>query len=237
VDLDRFRPIPASERPALRQRLGLPAEGLLLVYTGRLLRGKGLDVLLTAFEAALLRHPGLHLVLVGSGQGQSLSVEDELLERARQEGLRGRVRLTGRVDNVEEFLQAGDLFVFPSQFEALGLSLVEAAACGLPGIGARTGGIVDVIDEERSGLLFEPGDASELASSIGRLAPDRERRLLMGRAARLVASARFDARTSRDRYRALFAELTPRRRPPSSCSAGCAPREDAAPPRAPASPA
>ncbi len=237
VDLRRFQPIETSTRPELRRRLGLPVDGLLLVYTGRLLRGKGLDVLLDALEAALPGHPDLHLVLVGSGHGQSLSVEDELLDRSRQETLRGRVTFTGRVENVEEYLQAGDVFVFPSWFEALGLSLVEAAACGLPCIGARTGGIVDVIDDGGSGLLFTPGETSELAAAIGRLAEDAPRRRAMGRSGRLVASSRFDATDCRDRYLSLFAELTPRRRPPSSCSAGCAARGDAAPPRAPGSPA
>jgi glycosyltransferase involved in cell wall biosynthesis len=237
VDLRRFEPIEASGRPELRRRLGLGADDLILVYTGRLLRGKGLDILLDAFEANLSRHPDLHLVLVGSGRGQSLSVEEDLVGRSRQEALRGRVTLTGRVENVEDYLQAADLFVFPSSFEALGLSLVEAAACGLPCIGARTGGIVDVIDEGGSGLLFTPGETSELAAAIGRLVEDAPQRRAMGRSGRVLAASRFDAVASRDRYLSLFAELTPRRRPPSSCSAGCAPRGGAAPPRAPVSPA
>jgi len=237
VDLRRFQPIEAPRRPELRRRLGLPENDLILVYTGRLLRGKGLDVLLDAFEAALSHHPGLHLALVGSGRGQSLSVEDDLVARSREEALRGRVTLTGRVENVEEYLQAADVFVLPSSFEALGLSLVEAAACGLPCIGARTGGIVDVIDDGSSGLLFTPGESSELRSAIGRLAGDASLRRAMGRSGRAVAASRFDAGASRDRYLALFAELTPRWRPPSSCSAGCAPRGGGAPPRAPAPPA
>ena len=114
---------------------------------------------------------------------------------------------TGRVDDVAERLRASDLFVFPSEFEALGISLVEAAACGLPAIGARTGGIVDVIEEGASGLLVPPRDAAALASALRALVADPERRREMGRRAREVARDRFDLEDSVSRYVALFREL------------------------------
>jgi glycosyltransferase involved in cell wall biosynthesis len=79
-----------------------------------------------------------HLLLVGSGAGQALSVEAELRERVERQALGARVLFVGRVDAVEDYLRASDVFAFPSVFEALGISLIEAAACGLPGVGSRT---------------------------------------------------------------------------------------------------
>ena len=207
VDTARFRPASDDERRALRVRYGLPESAVIATYTGRLLRGKGLETLVDAFAAIAAEEPRAHLMIVGSGEGQSLSVEPELRESVRQRGLGERVSFTGRVDDVAERLRASDLFAFPSEFEGLGISLVEAAACGLPAVGARTGGIVDVIEEGASGLLVPPRDASALASALRTLVADPERRRQMGRRAREVARDRFDLEDSVSRYVALFREL------------------------------
>lgn len=231
VDTERFRPVEPGERGALRARLGLP-DGVLAAWTGRLLRGKGLETLLEAFARVAGEAPDLRLVLVGSGEGQALSIEGDLRRRAAEAGLAERVVFAGRIERVEEVLGAADLFVFPSVFEALGISLVEAAACGLPALASRTGGIVDVVEDGRSGLLVAPGDAVELARGLRTLAADAARRAAMGRAAREVAVARFDERDSLDRYRGVFREVTPRRA--SSSRPGGAPRGGAAPRPSPA---
>jgi glycosyltransferase involved in cell wall biosynthesis len=230
VDTERFRPATRVEAAALRARLGLPA-GTLAVYTGRLLKGKGLEGLLDALEAVPTGDEGLRLALVGAGEGQSLSVEEALRRRASETGLAGRVTFAGRVEAVEDWLRAADFFVFPSLFEGLGISLVEAAACGLPAIGSRTGGIVDVIENGRSGLLVSPGEVGELAAALRALAIDAGRRSELGLRARAVARERFDESDALARYRALFRELSSRR--PSSRPAR-APRAGAGRPPSPA---
>jgi glycosyltransferase involved in cell wall biosynthesis len=206
VDTSSFRPAAEGERESVRRELGLPA-GLLAVYTGRLLRGKGLFTLLDAFGDLARERPDVHLVLVGSGGAEALSVEDELRARASSEPLLGRVVFAGRRERVADWLRAADLFVFPSVFEGLGISLVEALACGLPAIGSRTGGIVDVIDDGRSGLLVPPGDAPSLAQAMRQLLADAARRAEMGRVGRRDVLARFDERDAVAKYRALFASL------------------------------
>jgi glycosyltransferase involved in cell wall biosynthesis len=206
VDVSRFAPAAPRERAGLREALGLP-EGLLVVYTGRLLRGKGLDSLLAAFGPIAAERDDVHLVLVGSGAGSSLSVEDQLRRRAAEGVLAGRVAFAGRVERVEDWLRAADVFAFPSQFEGLGIALVEAAACGLPAVGSRTGGIVDVIDDGRSGILVPPGETTALEAALRALLGDAGRRGAMGAAARRVALARFDERDALAKYRALLAAL------------------------------
>jgi glycosyltransferase involved in cell wall biosynthesis len=208
VDVERFRPADPTERQALRARLGVP-EGVLAVYSGRLLRGKGLETLVDAMASPALPE-ALRLVLLGSGEGQ-LDAEPELRRRVSERGLGERVVFAGRVENVADYLRAGDLFVFPSLFEALGIALVEAAACGLPAVASRTGGIVDVVDHDRSGVLVPPGSAPALAAALATLAADPGRRAAMGREARGVAVSRFDERDVLERYRALFRELSSRR--------------------------
>ncbi|HEY7509878.1 MAG TPA: glycosyltransferase family 4 protein [Vicinamibacteria bacterium] len=209
VDTERFRPATPEERAALRRRLGWPDDALVVIYTGRLLRGKGLEALLDAFAAAAAEEPRARLVLVGSGEGQALSIEDALRERASPLG--ERVTFTGRLDDVSEPLRAADVFAFPSVFEALGISLLEAAACGLPSVASRTGGIVDVLGDGRGGVLVAPGDTAALADALRALLRDPARRRALGEGARLVACERFDARDSLARYRFLFHELASRR--------------------------
>ena len=205
VDTDRFRPATAEERAALRRRLGLPAEASIVTFTGRLLRGKGLETLAEAFAS---QSPRAHLVIVGSGDGQALSVEDVLRERVARGDLAGRVIMTGRVDNVEDYLRASDVFAFPSVFEGLGLSLIEAQACGLACVASRTGGIVDVVEDGKTGLLVSPGQVDELAAALRDLLTDEARRTALGTAGRVRAVRDFDIRDSVDRYRALFHELS-----------------------------
>ncbi len=207
VDTRRFAPVSPEEKAGLRRGLGLPEASVVFAYTGRLLRGKGLDTLLDAFGSLASRHPTARLLLIGSGEGQSLSVEEELRTRVRDQQLGSHVRFTGRVEEVAPYLGASDVFAFPSLFEALGLSLLEAAACGLPCLGSRTGGIVDVIEDGESGFLIQPGNRAAWTASLETIACDPARRRAMGARGRARVVAQFDVEDSTARYRALFAEM------------------------------
>jgi glycosyltransferase involved in cell wall biosynthesis len=210
VDRARYRPADPAEKAALRARLGLPEGADIVCYTGRLLRGKGLETLVDAFARVAVRRPKAHLLLVGSGEGQALSVEAELRERVECQGLATRVSFAGRVDAVEDHLRACDVFAFPSVYEALGISLIEAGSCGLPAVGSRTGGIVDVIEEGESGFLVEPGSVEGLGAALERLLADEGLRLRMGRQAVQFAALRFDFASTVVRYRSFFAEASRR---------------------------
>ncbi len=211
VDTTRFRPATAIEKAALRARLALAPDAVVVAYTGRLLRGKGLEALLAAFARLAEEFPAAHLLLVGSGAGQALSVEDALRADVARRGLGTRVTFAGRVDAVEDMLRAADVFAFPSVFEALGISLIEAAACGLACVGSRTGGIVDVIENGVTGLLVAPGDAEALQAALARLLADPDARGAMGARAAVAARARFDLDASVLAYRGLFEEVARRR--------------------------
>ncbi len=207
IDLETFRPASAAERRELRARLGLPQDALLVSFTGRLLRGKGVEVLVEAFGRLASRYPAAHLLLVGSGARQVLSIEDALRTRVREAGLESRVSFAGRVDDVADLLRASDVYAFPSFFEAMPLSLLEAAACGLPCVASRIGGVVDVVEDGRSGILVEAGDVNGLAAALGALFDLPDRRSALGAAARETTLRGFDERESVARYRELFAEL------------------------------
>ena len=184
----------------------------MLTYTGRLLRGKGLATLLEAFREVAAARAARAPLPRGLGPGPGPLGGGRASRRGRAaRALRGRVVFTGRVDNVEDHLRASDVFVFPSEFEALGLSLIEAAACGLPAVGSRTGGIVDVIEHEGSGLLVPPGDAGGSARRARRLLADEALRRGMG-SARPGDRVRAVRRGERRVDAAIAALFTRRRR-------------------------
>jgi glycosyltransferase involved in cell wall biosynthesis len=211
IDMSEYAPVSAGQKAAQRGVLGLPTDKTLVTYTGRLIEGKGLETLFAAMEA-LADVPELHLVLVGSGSGQVISIEDQLRRLAERAELRGRVTFTGRVDNVAAYLQASDLFVFPTLDEALGMSAVEAQACGLPGVASRTGGVPDIVEDGVTGILVPPGDEGALASGIRSLLADKGLRQRFAAAARARAEERFALPTSVGRYADLFRSLTASRR-------------------------
>ncbi|HEY8610215.1 MAG TPA: glycosyltransferase family 4 protein [Roseomonas sp.] len=214
IDPARLRPL----RPgALRAELGIPAEDLVIGSVGSLITRKGPDVLLAAF--ARLAHPSAWLILAGSGP------ERERLEAMTDAlGVAPRVRFVGNVEEPGVVYDAMDIHVLASRSEAFGLVLVEAALSGVPNIGSAVGGIPEVIDDERTGLLVPPDDAEALAGALGRLARDPGLRARLAVAGHEDAEARFTvSRMARD-LSAAYDELLAI--PPAQLGWGAAIRQD-----------
>ncbi|MCI4349088.1 MAG: glycosyltransferase family 4 protein [Thermoplasmata archaeon] len=201
VDLERFRPDISGDR--IRERLAITGRRV-LVFTGRLVPHKGVDLLLRAL-------PGLprDVVLVVVGRGPQL---ESLVALARRLDLEGRVRFCPEVSDEElpEFLRAADLFVFPSlnRLEGFGLAVAEAMASGLPVLTADMPGVREVIDPGVEGLLIEPHLASDLTAKILSLLDDAPRRHAMGLAARRRAEERYAAPKVVDALVRLYERLS-----------------------------
>jgi len=210
IDMATYAPPSPETKLELRRSLGWPETALVVTYTGRLIRGKGLEGLLSILPT-LADFPDLLLVLVGSGAGQVISIEEQLRTEAESPRIRGKVVFTGRVDNVADYLRASDVFVFPTLDEALGMSIVEAQACGLPAVASRTGGVPDVVEDGVTGLLTVPGDERAMAAALRALLSDPARRRALGQAARSRAQETFSFETCVSRYADLFRALTPAR--------------------------
>jgi glycosyltransferase involved in cell wall biosynthesis len=202
VDTAVFRPAAAGERLRLRRELGLP-DVPIAVYTGRLVTYKGLPSLLRAWREV----PGALLVLVGEGGADVHACERALRESASAPGMHGRVRFVGAAQRVEEWLRAADVFVFPTENEAFGLSLAEAMACGLPCVTTRVGGLRDFVIDGVNAVAVPPGDDAALAAAIANLLADAGRRSALGQAARRTAEERFSLALVAGAYAALVDEL------------------------------
>ncbi|HET6341079.1 MAG TPA: glycosyltransferase family 4 protein [Gemmatimonadota bacterium] len=209
VDTGRFRPVDGDGKRALRIRLGLPPDAPVAVYSGRLVSYKGLPILLRAWRDILPGHQRARLLLVGAGGADLHNCEEELRRYVEENGMQESVVFTGFVEEVSSWLQAADLFVFPTEEEAFGIALIEAMACGLPSVTTSTGGIPDIVTHERDALVVEPGALAPLREAIRRLLDEPELVARLGEEARWTATRRFSREAVIDRYVELIREGLP----------------------------
>jgi glycosyltransferase involved in cell wall biosynthesis len=205
VDIERFHPVTVLQKQILRARFGLPSDKTVFIFSGRLSRAKGLPMLVEAWPALLERHPDLYLVIVGSGRLSFDDCEDSIREFVRARQLSDSVQFAGESDRVHEYLQASDLFVFPTEYEGFSLALVEALACAMPVVVTAVGAAPDLIRHGQNGYLFAPKDSAAMLAALLSALDQRDRWESIGAAARR-SIAPFDLRVVADRYAQLCEE-------------------------------
>jgi glycosyltransferase involved in cell wall biosynthesis len=179
VDFTRFEEIPSPN--IFKEKYNI--QGKMVLYSGRLASNKGLLHLIESIPSVLSEYPHTTFVLVGEDEG----LKKDLISRVRELGISNNVIFTGYIEDYDLFLSAYsacDIFVLPSEYEAFGIVLLEAAACEKPCIGTRVGGVPEVIVEGKTGLLVKYGDSKELAAAIIELLGDESKRKQMGKTAR-----------------------------------------------------
>ncbi len=173
-----------------------------VVFVGRVARSKGADVALEAFGMLADRFEGLELVFAGSG-----GCEGELRRRCRRLGIQGRVRFEGVVsrERLEELYSTSVALLMPSRREGFGLAALEAMAHGTPPVVSSAGGLPEVVEHGRSGLVVEP-EPGEVAEALEELltSPEAWRRLSEG--GRRRAAGFSWERTARE-YHRIYREV------------------------------
>ncbi|MEM5437019.1 glycosyltransferase family 4 protein [Paraburkholderia diazotrophica] len=185
-----------------RARFELPADAFLLLFVGDLRTPR--KNLGTALKA--LHHlPGrVHIAVAGYLPGSPYPDEAKAL------GIADRVHFLGLVKEMPVLMHSVDAFVFPSRYEAMSLSLLEAMAAGLPVVTARTAGGAEIITPECGIVLDDPDDPHALAQAVARLASNDGERLAMGRAASELAKGFGWARMAQQ-YIALYRQIAGQR--------------------------
>ncbi len=170
VDSTRFRPLPARHD-----------DPPVVLFVGRLVAQKGVDVLLRAFAAVLARLPQARLVIAGDGD-QALYLQ----RLARYLGVMARVEFVGWQSGEDLVRCYGhcDVVAMPSRYEPFGLVALEAMSCGRPVVAARTGGLAEIVDDGRTGILVPAGDHLRFAQALVRLLTDDQAREKASLAAR-----------------------------------------------------
>jgi glycosyltransferase involved in cell wall biosynthesis len=162
-----------------------------IVCVGRLHRTKGQAVLIDAVSRIVRRGYDGELRLIGTGPE-----EQRLRDAAGALGIADRVRFLGSLpeDAVFEELRGAEAFALATEQEALGVVFMEAMAAGVPVIGTPVGGVVEVIEDERTGLLVPPQNPEALAAALARLLDDASLGEQLGAAGRAWVVENFDSR-------------------------------------------
>jgi glycosyltransferase involved in cell wall biosynthesis len=175
LDLDRYD---TSARAARPRRV--------IATVANLRPGKGHEVLLKAAASIVRRIPDVTFLIVGDGPRR-----EELERLAATLRVSAQVQFAGYRTDVPEILRQADVFAFPSFMEASPNAVIEAMAAGLPTVATRVGGIPEVIEHDRSGLLVAPGDDRALAAALVRVIERPALASQLGEAAREAVGTRF----------------------------------------------
>ena len=177
--------------------------GLHLVTVGRLSEEKGHVHLIDAMPRIRRERPGAVLSLVGDGPERP-----RLERRAREQGVEEGVRFLGELADTAPVLAEADLYVHPSLYEGLGLSIAEAMAARCPVVATRVGGVPALVRHGETGLLVSAGNPAALAEAVVELLSDPTRARRFGAAGRRHVAERFSIERMVSRYQDLYRELT-----------------------------
>ncbi|HXN12218.1 MAG TPA: glycosyltransferase family 4 protein [Candidatus Acidoferrales bacterium] len=200
VDCDRFRAPTSQERADARGALKIADTEFVISAVGALEQRKGHRYLIAAIGA-----------IAASGKFRCFIVGQGLIGRVLQDEIAvirslDRIKLLGRVDDVRELLWASDAFAMPSLKEGLGVAALEAMASALPVIASDVGGLREVVEDGRTGIIVPPANPEKIASAIKRLAESPELRSQMSAAARARVVENYSMEQMAARTLALYRE-------------------------------
>jgi glycosyltransferase involved in cell wall biosynthesis len=192
---------PGVSRALMRRSLDIPQTAPVIAMASVLRDGKGHDIAFDAVRRLLPRHPGLRMIVAGNGPARAQVERDA-------EDLRGVVTFLGFRRDVLDLLAASDVLLLPSRMDAFPTNLLEAAAVGTPAVATAVGGIPEIIDDGRTGLLVsDPPTATGLVVALERILGDDALRRRMGDAARERFRTHFTAERWAQRCRAVYDEV------------------------------
>lgn len=223
VDTDHFQPVAPDIRNRLRQEFQL-GSGPVVVYAGVIHARKNVDLLLRVWNTIVRsRNQGI-LLLVGPSivEGrQGSQFYSDLQRYVRLNALEEHVRFAGEQSDIAPYLQAADVFFFPSHREGMPNVLLEAMACGLPCIASRASGIRDLIDNGVDGFTIPATDEDAFTDKLQELLENQAMRLAIGNRAREKIRERFSLAGIAERYQQLYRRILDARRQKSSTRRAC----------------
>lgn len=191
IDLQKFdsSKIDTGE---VRRSLGIPADRLLIGMAGRMTPGKGHEEFLESAAILNSEFPGkLQFCIIGGASFGEDNYEAEIRNLAQKLQIRN-ITFTGQTDKPARLIAAFDILSFPSHNESFGLVLIEAMALYVPAAASGKSGVLDIITDNETGLLFEPRNAQSQSKALARLIESSELRRKLASAARKNVEEKFD---------------------------------------------
>lgn len=191
---------PHQERKEIKENIFQAREdSLILITIAALHERKGLKYLIEAMPDITAKYPNIKLVILGEGPE-----ENELKKLVESLKLANHIEFLGRRKETPKFLKSSDIFVLPSRREAFGMVNLEAMVTSLPVIATKVGGIPEIIENGKNGLLVEPENTSALSGAILKFIKDPELRKKIGEAGYRTVVEKFDAEKMAQEYEKIY---------------------------------
>lgn len=177
---------PATDRGALRRKLGLDPDAVLIGCFGRIRKQKGVDLLVRAGLRLLPDRPRAQIIFTGRITPDNQEFADNLMREIREADLQDRIRFLGELpwNQLIEHYQALDLFAAPALWEGFGLTPLEAMACGVPVVASRAGAFEQLIRDGKTGSLVATGEVEPLITALAHWLDNDDERQTASRLAR-----------------------------------------------------
>ena len=204
VDLSEFSPHRYG-RDEVRQEFGVEADQPLVGSIGRLDPGKGLEELIRSAREVTAEFPNCRFLMVGEAtKGEGQAFLERLRDLIGELGLEDQVILTGIRPDAARILRALDIFAFPSYKETFGMSLLEAMAMGVPVVATDSGGVPEILDYGKCGLLIPARQSHPLAEAIKRYLKDPDLARSTAHLARMRVEQEYDLQLVLNRIENLY---------------------------------
>lgn len=210
VDANEFAP--SSDRNALRTKLGLDEDALIVGCFGRIRNQKGTDIFVDAMIELLPKHPNAQGIIMGGVTRDQQGFVDGLKDKINAAGLTDRLRILPEDMGftIAPWFQASDIYVAPQRWEGFGLTPLEAMSCGVPVVATRVGAFEDLVVPGETGFLVPPDDVKELTEATDKIMSDADLRDKMAKASRKKVvdqhQIAHEAEAITDIYRQLLAK-------------------------------
>ncbi len=187
------------EQETARKKLDLPIDKIIIGTVANFYATKGLLYLIQAAKIIIKNYPHLIFVIIGDGQLKPL-LQKEIVDA----NLENNFKLLGVVDKASQYLKAFDLYVSPSVKEGLPFAILEAMKAQLPIVTTNVGGVPEMIQDKKNGLLVKPADPEALAIAINNLLTNKDLALNLSKQAKLNVDSDFSLNKMIDQTEKLY---------------------------------
>lgn len=201
IDTARFAPDPVT-RDRVRAHYGIAPHIPLVLSVGALVERKGQNILIAAAHG--LKEQGYNVRYFICGDG---ALRTDLETQTQELGLAQTVQFLGFCPDISEIQAAADYFVHVPSYEGLGVAVIEALAAGLPTVASKVGGIPELIEDQKTGILVPPKDATALATALTSLFRHKEFARQLGATGQMFVRNSYDVKAMAQANEALYIEL------------------------------
>lgn len=202
VDIERYNPDTIESN--VRHELKIPEDAFVFTFVGRIVKDKGINELVSAFDQINKKYPKIHLLLVGPVETVQNPVDKNTFSTIEQND---NIHAVGMKKDVRPYLKASDAFILPSYREGFGMVLIEAGAMGLPCITTDITGCNEIIVPGENGAIIEPRNTEALREEMEKWVSNPEMVKKMTSNARKMVSERYDSRIVREQYFEFYKSL------------------------------